>query len=118
MFAPFGYFFIDLPGMSSVLLGANSFADVLGFFPSVFRWPGAIPDAPGLVLPVVDGPFFPECNVPFLPVGAPLEPVVEFLTPVSEPVVLWAEAAEAAATANPAATKPIAMRFMVEHLSC
>ena len=93
--------------------GANSRAEVLGGVASFLRWPGAISEAPGLVLPVVDARFGPECMVPFIPLVAPLEPVAEFLTPVSEPLVLWAEAADATAMTNPAATKPMPMRFMV-----
>ena len=98
--------------------GANSRAEVLGGLASFLRWPGAIPEAPGLVLPVVVGRLFVECSVAFVPVDAPLDPAVEFRMPVSERVVLWAEAAEATATANPAATKPIPMRFMVETSWC
>lgn len=75
-----------------------------------------MPDAPGLVVPVVVGPFFDECNVPFVPVEAPVGPVVEFLMPVAEPVELWADAAEAAARAKPAATKLMPMRFIVDLL--
>ena len=68
-----------------------------------------MPDAPGLVLPVVDARFVVECMIP---VAAPLDPVVEFVMPVLEPVVLWADAADATATTNPAA-EPMPMRFMV-----
>jgi hypothetical protein len=77
--------------------------------PCFLRWPGAMPDAPGLVLPVVDARFVVECMIP---VAAPLDPVVEFVMPVLEPVVLWADAADATATTNPAA-EPMPMRFMV-----
>src|SRR4028118_879996 len=77
--------------------------------PCFLRWPGAMPDAPGLVLPVVDARFVVECMIP---VAAPLDPVVEFVMPVLEPVVLWADAADATATTNPAATKPMPMRFI------
>ena len=90
--------------------GANSRAEVLGGVAFFLRWPGAISEAPGVVLPVVDARFGPECMVP---AAAPLDPVVEFVTPVLEPVVLWADAADATAMTNPAATKPMPMRFMV-----
>jgi hypothetical protein len=92
-------------------------AEVVGFAPVFFRWPGAIADAPCVVLPVVVvGPFGDECSVPFIPVEAPVDPVVEFLRPVPEPVVLWADAADAAARAKPAATKLMPMRFIVDLL--
>ena len=92
--------------------GATSRAEV----PSGLLWPGAMPDAPGLVLPVVDARFVVECTVSLVPVATPLDPVAELVMPVLEPVVLWAEAADATATANPAATKPMPMRFMVDSL--
>jgi hypothetical protein len=100
-------------GLVALRPGATALAEVLGVWPFVLRWPGAMLDAPGLVLPVVDVPFVPECMVPFVPVDAPPDPVAEFVMPVLEPAVVWADAADATATTNPAATKPIPMRFMV-----
>ena len=69
-----------------------------------------IPRRGALLLEVADARFVVECMIP---VAAPLDPVVEFVMPVLEPVVLWADAADATATTNPAATKPMPMRFMV-----
>jgi hypothetical protein len=91
--------------------GANVFAEVVGFFAVFFRWPGAIADAPCVVLPVVAARFAVECSMPVVPVAVP-DPIVEFVVPL----VLWADAAEAAARAKPAATKLMPMRFIVDLL--
>jgi hypothetical protein len=89
--------------------GATSRAEV----PCFLRWPGAIADAPCVVLPVVAARFAVECSIPVVPVAVEVpDPMVEFVVPL----VLWADAAEAATRANPAATKPMPMRFMVQGL--
>jgi hypothetical protein len=86
---------------------------VVGFFAVFFRCPGAIADAPCVVLPVVVVRFAVECSIPVVPVaiGVP-DPIVEFVVPLA----LWAEAAEAAARAKPAATKLMPIRFIVDLL--
>ena len=88
-------------------------AEVVGFVAVFFLWPGASADAPCVVLPVVAARFAVKCSIPVVPVAVEVpDPMVEFVVPL----VLWAEAAEAAATTNPAATKPMPMRFMVQGL--